>query len=73
MPSNKPRIQALIREKYYKKLTIIAEEEERSISKIAGIIIENYIDQYEKENGPIEIEPNKKVIKFNKDEMKPFA
>lgn len=56
MPSNKPKIQILVRNQTIEKFKEIAKKEERSISQLGTIAIEKYIKQYEAEHGEIIIE-----------------
>ena len=56
MPSNKPKVQAILTNQYHKKLIKIAEKEGRSISQMTARIIEKYIDEYEKKNGSISMD-----------------
>ncbi len=58
MPSNKPKVQALLTKQYFEKLKKISEKEDRSISQMTGRIIERYIDEYETKNGNIIIQNN---------------
>lgn len=53
MPTRKPVIQTVIEENIYNKFKEICNREDRSESKMAAIIIKQYIEQYEKENGRI--------------------
>ena len=53
MPTKKPVVQVVLEENYYKKLKAIAEPLNRKISDQGRRIIEKYIDEYEKQNGPI--------------------
>lgn len=53
MPTNKPKVQVILTQKYYEKLLKIAAEEERSVSQATARIIEKYIDSYEEKNGKI--------------------
>lgn len=55
MPTRKPIIQIVLSETYTNKLRKLAEKEDKSNSKFGAKIIERYIDDYEKENGTIEI------------------
>lgn len=55
MPTKKPVIQVVLEEKYFKKIKKIADSEGRSMSNQASRIIEKFIDEYEKENGKINI------------------
>lgn len=56
MPTNKPKVQTVITTKYFNKLKALAEQEERSISQMSAIMLERYLDEYEKEHGEINIE-----------------
>lgn len=56
MPTKKPRIQALVEPDIYEKFRKLCEIEERSESKLSGMIITKYIQQYESVNGEIKIE-----------------
>ena len=53
MPTKKPVIQTVVYENIYNKFKEICNREDRSESKMAAIIIRQYIEQYEKENGRI--------------------
>ncbi len=53
MPTKKPVIQTVVDENIYNKFKEICNREDRSESKMAAIIIRQYIEQYEKENGHI--------------------
>lgn len=53
MPTKKPVVQIVLTNEYNEKLKILAKEKERSASAIGARIIEQYIDQYEKEHGEI--------------------
>ena len=55
MPTKKPVVQIVLSESYYKKLQILGRKEDKSNSKIGAKIIERYIDDYEKENGAIDL------------------
>lgn len=57
MPTKKPRIQAIVEEDIYKKFKKLCHSEDRTESKLAGIIITKDIQQYESINGEIIIEP----------------
>lgn len=62
MPTNKPKVQAILTQKYYEKLLKIADEEGRSVSQATARIIEKYIDNYEETNGKIK---NLNIVKEN--------
>ena len=53
MPTKKPVIQTVVEENVYNKFKEICKKEDRSESKMAAIIIRQYIEQYELENGRI--------------------
>lgn len=53
MPTKKPVIQTVVEESVYNKFKEICKREDRSESKMAAIIIRQYIEQYEQENGRI--------------------
>lgn len=53
MPTKKPVIQTVVEESVYNKFKEICKMEDRSESKMAAIIIRQYIEQYEQENGLI--------------------
>ena len=53
MPTKKPIIQTVIDEDTHNKFKEICRKEDRSESKMAAIIIKQYIEQYEKEHGRI--------------------
>lgn len=55
MPSYKPKVQILLNEEYHKKFKALCEKERRSDSVMGAIMIEKFINEYEKENGIIEI------------------
>ncbi len=55
MPSQKPRIVTRVDNELYEKFQIIAKQEKRTLSKQGEYIIEQYIQNYEKQNGEIEI------------------
>lgn len=56
MPSQKPQILVRTSEETKFKLQRIAENNKRSVSNMAEIIIENYIENYEKKNGRVSID-----------------
>lgn len=56
MKKRNPIVQVVLTEKYYNKLVKLAEKETRSNSNQGARIIEQYIDQYEKEHGEIKID-----------------
>ena len=56
MATKKPIIQCVIEQEYHAKFKELCKKDERSDSKLAGMIIRNYIDQYEKIHGEIKIE-----------------
>ena len=50
MPTKKPIIQTVIDEDIYYKFKEICKREDRTESKMAAIIIKQYVEQYKKEN-----------------------
>lgn len=55
MPSKKPSIAVRTEEITHKKITYIAEEENRSVSNLCEKLIKDYIKIYEMKNGEIEL------------------
>ncbi len=53
MPTKKPVIQTVIDENIYNKFKEICKKEDRTESKMAAIIIKEYIEQYEKKYGHV--------------------
>lgn len=53
MPTKKPIIQTVVDEDIYNKFKEICKREDRTESKMAAIIIRQYVEQYEKDNGRI--------------------
>lgn len=60
MPSYKPKIQILLSEEYHKKFKALCEKDRRSDSVMGAIMIEKFINDYEKEHGEIVVENTKK-------------
>nr|WP_304057230.1 hypothetical protein [Enterocloster clostridioformis] len=56
MPTKKPRIQALLEESDYKKFQSLCKTKDRTESKLAGIIIKEFLDKYEAEHGKIKVD-----------------
>ncbi len=56
MGTNKPRIQIILEQEYYKKFKKLCEQDDRSESKLGSKIIKQYIDQYEEIHGEIKTE-----------------
>lgn len=56
MGTKKPIVQAILEVEYYNKFKALCKRDDRSESKLGGIIIKNYIDQYEKIHGEIHTE-----------------
>lgn len=56
MPSIKPQILIRTNEENKKKLEYLASREKRSVSNLMEIVIENYLNKYEAENGEIKLE-----------------
>lgn len=63
MPTKKPIIQTVIDEEIYNKFKEICKREDRTESKMAAIIIRQYVEQYEKENGRVS-EPGVSISKI---------
>ena len=55
MPTNKPRIQAILEQEYYDKFKYLQKRDKRTESNLAKLIIEQYIDQYEQIHGKIKL------------------
>lgn len=56
LPSKKPQILIRTKEENKKKLEYLASREKRSVSNLMEIVIENYLNKYEAENGEIKLE-----------------
>ena len=56
MPTKKPRIQTILEEKEYKKLKELWKIEDRTESKLTAIKKKKYIEEYEAQHGPIDLE-----------------
>lgn len=56
MPSNKPRVQALVEPEIFEKFKVLCAKEKRSESNLGGYIITLYIEAYEKEHGEIQLQ-----------------
>ena len=56
MGTNKPRIQAILEPDEYKKFKALCKRDDRTESKLAGMIIRQYLKQYEDIHGEIRIE-----------------
>lgn len=63
MPTDKPRIQALVTKDTYKKFKKLCEREQRSESNFSGYIITKYIADFENEHGVIEIKEEPAELK----------
>lgn len=55
MPSNKPRLMTYTTQEVIEKFAVIAEHENRSMSKELEYIVKKYIENYENTNGNIVI------------------
>lgn len=55
MPTKKPRVQALLEPKIYEKFKQLCMRDSRTESQMGGLIITEYIKQYETIHGVIEI------------------
>lgn len=51
MPSAKPKVQALLDDDIYQKFQALCKKDKRSESNMGGLIITEYIENYEKEHG----------------------
>lgn len=58
MPSNKPIIAVRTSNDIIEKMKVIADENNRSVSKEAELLIKKHIKRYEDDNGEIKIEEN---------------
>ena len=56
MPTKKRRIQALMEPDYYKKFQELCKRDSRTESQLGGLIIKEYIKQYETIHGEIKTE-----------------
>lgn len=56
MGTKKPIVQSILEEEYYKKFKALCKKDERSESKLGGMIIRKYIDDYEAIHGKIKID-----------------
>lgn len=54
MTSSRPKIVIYTEESLIKKLDKVAEKEKRSRANLCEYILQNYMDQYEKDHGRIE-------------------
>lgn len=55
MPSTKPRLMTYTEKDIIEKFEILAKKENRSMSKQLEYIVKEYIENYEKQNGKIDI------------------
>lgn len=55
MPSYKPKVQILLTEEYHQKFKSLCDTERRSDSVMGALMIEKYINDYEKMHGEIAI------------------
>lgn len=60
MPTKKPRIQTILDEIDYKKFQYLCKQENRTESKLASLIIKEYLKEYENIYGEIKIEEQKR-------------
>lgn len=56
MPTKKPRVQALLEPDIYKKFKKLCDQDIRTESQMGGLIITQYIKQYEIIHGEIKVE-----------------
>ena len=61
MPSYKPKVQILLDQEYHDKFKTLCKRERRSDSIMGAIMIEKYIDDYEKEHGEIILTSSKEI------------
>ena len=64
MPTKKPRIQSILETDIYEKFKYICESEMRSESQMTNYIITQFINNYEKQHGTINVK-NINVIDNN--------
>ena len=55
MATKKPIVQCILEKEYHEKFKALCKKEERSESKLGGMIIKKYIDRYEQDYGEIKI------------------
>lgn len=65
MPTKKPRIQTILDEIDYKKFQYLCKQENRTESKLASLIIKEYLKEYENIYGEIKIEEQKRKNNIN--------
>lgn len=53
MPSSKPQVKTVIDEEIAEKFKAIAKEQNRSTSNLLGIIVTEYVRNYEQKNGAV--------------------
>lgn len=58
MPSPNPRLQTIVEPETYEKVKYLCEKEDRSESQIVKIMIKKYLEEYESQNGSINIQQN---------------
>lgn len=58
MPSYVPMRGLRMEDELYLKLKLIAKKENRSYNQQAVYVLAQFVEQYEKENGPISVQPD---------------
>ena len=58
MITKKIQTSVRIQERTYQKLKVLAEKEHRSFNNFIVYILQNYSDDYEHKNGPIQVSDN---------------
>ena len=56
MPTNKIQTGLRINEKTYIKIRYLCAKEQRSLNNLIEHLLQQYVNQYEKENGPISVQ-----------------
>ena len=56
MPTAKPRLQTIVEQETYEKVKYICQKEDRSESQLVKIMIKKYLEDYEDQNGSINIQ-----------------
>lgn len=70
MPSNRPKIQILLTDTYYKKFKKLCNYYRRSESKMGELMIERYIEEFEKTNGVLTDKDNNEIKQAKFDYIK---
>ena len=61
MAANKIQTDLRINENTYVKIRYLCTKEQRSLNNLIEHVLQQYVDQYEKENGPISVPPDSRV------------